>query len=66
MYVPLFVVARVQRVYDEHALPATRRRFPTFLLFWIGVFGAGRWSVDYRLSRKREPVVTPEPAHEVT
>jgi putative oxidoreductase len=34
-----------------------------FLLFWIGVFGAGRWSVDYRLGHKRGLIAPVEPVH---
>ncbi len=37
-----------------------------FLLFWIGVFGAGRWSVDYRLSHRRDVIAPAAPVHSVT
>jgi putative oxidoreductase len=59
VYLPRMATFEPRQYLEYSALVA-------FLLFWIGVFGAGRWSVDYRLSRKREPVVTPEPAHEAT
>ena len=57
VYMPHMATVEPRQYFEFTALVA-------FLLFWIGVFGAGRWSVDYLISRKREPVAaTPAVAH---
>lgn len=59
VYLPQMATVEPRQYLEYSALVA-------FLLFWIGVFGAGRWSVDYRLSRKREVLPDAEPVHEAT
>jgi putative oxidoreductase len=57
VYMPHMATVEPRQYFEFTALVA-------FLLFWIGVFGAGRWSVDYMISRKREVVAgTPAVAH---
>jgi putative oxidoreductase len=53
VYLPHMATVEPRQSLEYSALVA-------FLLFWLGVFGAGRWSVDYMISRKR--VVTPDAA----
>jgi putative oxidoreductase len=46
VYMPRMATVEPRQYFEFTALVA-------FLLFWLGVFGAGRWSVDYLISRKR-------------
>jgi putative oxidoreductase len=46
VYMPHMATVEPRQYFEFTALVA-------FLLFWLGVFGAGRWSVDYMISRKR-------------
>jgi len=47
VYLPHMATVEPRQSLEYSALVA-------FLLFWLGVFGAGRWSVDYMISRKRD------------
>lgn len=53
VYMPHMATVEPRQYFEFTALVA-------FLLFWLGVFGAGRWSVDYLISRKR---LEPRPDH---
>lgn len=55
VYMPNLATVEPRQYFEFTALVA-------FLLFWLGVFGAGRWSVDYVISRKRREVVAATPA----
>jgi putative oxidoreductase len=54
VYLPHMATVEPRQSLEYSALVA-------FLLFWLGVFGAGRWSVDYVLGRKRELPATTVP-----
>ena len=53
VYLPQMATVEPRQNLEYSALVA-------FLLFFLGVFGAGRWSVDYLLSRKRDVVPVAE------
>jgi len=57
VYMPHLATVEPRQSLEYSALVA-------FLLFWLGVFGAGRWSVDYMLTRKRrEELAAPTMQH---